>query len=306
MSTWGMKGLRVRRPAVAGIFYPAESDKLLNAIDECFHHPLGPLGGVKVQPTKGLESEHEDQGRGNGKNMIAMVSPHAAYMYSGAVAAHAYHAASLLKPKPDLIILLGPNHYGLGSAIATMVDCYWETPLGKVQVNSDEARRLVRLSGILDIDDYAHSRDHCLEVQLPMLQYIYKHQFSIIPIVLWMQDKDTANDLGNAIAELIESSSMDVLLIASSDLTHYESHDEACRKDGELIKAILALDVAKYYTVLERLDVSACGYGAIGTVMVAAKRLGATSARLLKYATSGDVTGDKSAVVGYASIALTD
>ncbi|MEM0029499.1 MAG: MEMO1 family protein [Candidatus Nitrosocaldus sp.] len=292
--------MRVRRSVVAGIFYPAEKDRLLDAIEECFKHPLGPMG----ENTKRVGTQPSEESKADGKNIIAMICPHAAYMYSGVVAAHSYHAASLLKPRPDLIIMLGPNHYGLGSAVATMVDCYWETPLGSVQVNSDEARRLVRLSGILDIDDYAHSRDHCLEVQLPMLQYIYKHQFSIIPIVLWMQDKDTASDLGNAIAELIESGNMDVLLIASSDLTHYEPHDEACRKDGELIKAILALDVARYYTVLERLDVSACGYGAIGAVMVAAKRLGATSARLLRYATSGDVTGDKSAVVGYASIAF--
>lgn len=289
--------MKVRRPAVAGIFYPAERDRLLDAIDECFHHPLGPLG-----EGKGVDAQ--SSGEDKSKSIVAMVSPHAAYMYSGAVAAHSYHAASSLKPRPDLIIMLGPNHYGLGSAIATMVECQWETPLGSVSVNSDEARRLVRLSGILDIDDYAHSRDHCLEVQLPMLQYIYKHEFSILPIVLWMQDRDTANDLGSAIAELVRSSSMDVLLIASSDFTHYEPNEEAYRKDGELIKTILDLDLSRYYTVLERLDVSACGYGAIGAVMVAAKRLGAKSARLLKYATSGDVTGDKGSVVGYASIIL--
>ncbi len=288
--------VKVRRPAVAGIFYPAEKDRLLDAINECFYHPLGPLGeSAKVaQPSEGSEA--------SAKSIIAMVCPHAAYMYSGAVAAHSYHKASLLRPRPDLIIMLGPNHYGLGSAVATMVDCYWETPLGNVLVNSDMVMRLVKSSGILDIDDYAHSRDHCLEVQLPMLQYIYKHEFSIIPIVLWMQDKDTANDLGNAIADLVSSYSRDVLLIASSDFTHYEPNEEAYRKDGELIKAILALDISRYYTVLERLDVSACGYGAIGAVMVAAKRLGATSASLLRYATSGDVTGDKSSVVGYASI----
>lgn len=283
--------MRVRKPAVAGIFYPSMRDELLKAIEECFSHPLGPLA-------KGV-STRDDQGS---KGIIAMVCPHAAYMYSGAVAAHAYHAASLLRPRPDLVIILGPNHYGLGSAIATMVDCYWETPLGNVQVNSPEAMRLVKLSGMIDIDDYAHSRDHCLEVQLPMLQYIYRHEFSIIPIVLWMQDRDTADDLGRAIAELVRSSSMNTLLIASSDLTHYEPNDEAYRKDGELIKTILELDLARYYTVLERLDVSACGYGAIGAVMAAAKRLGAESARLLKYATSGDVTGDKGSVVGYASI----
>ncbi|MEM4399408.1 MAG: AmmeMemoRadiSam system protein B, partial [Candidatus Nitrosocaldus sp.] len=162
--------MRVRRSVVAGIFYPAEKDRLLDAIEECFKHPLGPMG----ENAKRVGTQPSEESKADGKNIIAMICPHAAYMYSGVVAAHSYHAASLLKPRPDLIIMLGPNHYGLGSAVATMVDCYWETPLGSVQVNSDEARRLVRLSGILDIDDYAHSRDHCLEVQLPMLQYIYK------------------------------------------------------------------------------------------------------------------------------------
>ncbi|HEX2558089.1 MAG TPA: AmmeMemoRadiSam system protein B, partial [Nitrososphaera sp.] len=125
------------------------------------------------------------------------------------------------------------------------------------------------------------------------------------PVILRMQDIDTAFDLGKAIADTVGEDIDSTLLVASSDFTHYEPNSEAHRKDGELIKAILGLDVNKFYAVLERLDVSACGYGAIASIMVAARNLGATKGELLKYATSGDVTGDASAVVGYSSIVFT-
>jgi AmmeMemoRadiSam system protein B len=202
--------------------------------------------------------------------------------------------------------MAGPNHYGIGSWVAAMKDGTWETPLGDVQVNSQMAEEIGRRSPTLDFDDYAHSKDHCLEVQLPFLQYI-KQDFKIVPVVLVSQNRDIAFDLGNAISQtIIEMDTLDsTLLLASSDLTHYEPNSEAHRKDGELIKAILALDVNRFYTILERLNISACGYGAIATMMVAAKNLGATRGELLKYATSGDVTGDISAVVGYSSIVFT-
>ncbi len=184
-----------------------------------------------------------------------------------------------------------------------MKDGTWETPLGDVQVNSQMAEEIRRRSPALDFDDYAHSRDHCLEVQLPFLQRI-KQDFKIVPVVLVSQNRDIALDLGNAISQtIIEMDTLDsTLLLASSDFTHYEPNGEAHKKDGELIKTILSLDVNRFYTILERMNISACGYGAIATMMVAAKNLGATRGELLKYATSGDVTGDVSAVVGYSSI----
>jgi AmmeMemoRadiSam system protein B len=154
-------------------------------------------------------------------------------------------------------------------------------------------------SEILDQDDFAHSKDHCLEVQLPFVQYI-KKKFRIVPIILIMQDRQTAEDIGRSIAQSIMNAKS--LLIASSDFTHYESNSEAHRKDMELIKAILSLDILKFYTTLERENVSACGYGAIASIMMAAKNLGATKGELLKYATSGDIIGDTNTVVGYSSI----
>lgn len=278
--------MRVRKPAVAGSFYPARKDQLVVMIENCFTHSYGP--GKKPPDS-------------NGRKIIGMVCPHAGYMYSGPVAAHSYYAASSLNV--DLVIMIGPNHYGIGSGVATVKEGSWETPLGSVEVNSGAVEQVVKSSGIVDFDDAAHSKDHCLEVQLPMLQYIYKHTFEIVPIILWMQDRDTAVDVGRAIAEVAKN--RNALLIASSDFTHYEPNEQAHRKDGELIKAILELDVTKYYTTHDRLNVTACGYGAIATIITAVKMLGATKGELLKYATSGDITGDKSSVVGYGSILFT-
>ncbi len=221
-------------------------------------------------------------------------------MYSGAVAANGFYEVS--SGGFHDVILVGPNHYGLGSGVATVKEGAWDTPLGQVEVNSELSAEVSKRSGITDFDEFAHSKDHCLEVQLPFLQYTTP-EFKIVPIILMMQDLDTAFDLGKAIADAVQEKGVEnILLIASSDLTHYEPNAEAHRKDGELIKAILALDVHKFYAVLERLDVSACGYGAIASIMIAARSLGAEKGELLKYATSGDVTGDASAVVGYSSI----
>ncbi|MFL6469700.1 MAG: AmmeMemoRadiSam system protein B, partial [Nitrososphaeraceae archaeon] len=220
-------------------------------------------------------------------------------IYSGAVAANGFYELSSMEF--DDVIMIGPNHYGIGNGVSIMRNGVWETPLGEIETNQELALEISK-SGIMDFDDFAHSRDHCLEVQIPFLQYITKNKkIRIVPIILIMQDIKTAMDIGEAIAQSIRNTS-NALLIASSDFTHYESNDEAHRKDSELIKAILSLNISEFYTVLDRLAVSACGYGAIASVMKAAKDLGATKGELLKYATSGNVIGDMSAVVGYSSI----
>jgi hypothetical protein len=268
------------------MFYPDSEKELKSIIDLSFRDSR--FGPGKAPPS--------DQKR----RIYGIVSPHAGYVYSGTVAANGFYEVSSSDIRD--VIMVGPNHYGLGSGVATVRGGVWETPLGDVLINSELAMELSKRSGISDFDDFAHSRDHCLEVQLPFLQYI-KSDFKIVPFILMMQDMDTAFDLGKAISDQVSEKGIDTtLLIASSDLTHYEPNEEAHRKDGELIKAMLALDVHKFYAILERLDVSACGYGAIATIMIAAKSLGATRGELLRYATSGDVTGDKSAVVGYSSV----
>jgi hypothetical protein len=269
------------------MFYPDNPQELKGLVEQSFRNQR--FGPGKTPPS------------GSKRRIYGIVSPHAGYVYSGAIAANGFYEISSVDFQD--VIMVGPNHYGVGSFVAAMKEGEWETPLGYVKINSELANRIAANSSKLDFDNIAHSRDHCLEVQLPFLQYI-KQDFRIVPIVLVSQRSETAYDLGSAISKtIVEKGVMDsTLLIASSDFTHYEPNSEAHRKDGELIKAILALDVNKFYAVLERLDVSACGYGAIATMMVAARNLGATRGELLMYATSGDITGDSGAVVGYSSI----
>ena len=273
-----------RLPVVSGIFYPNNPVELKQLIDQSFRDQN--FGPNKMPPSKSK------------RRIYGIVSPHAGYVYSGAVAANGFYEVSSMEF--DNVVMIGPNHYGIGSGVAMMHNGTWETPLGQIEINPSLALEISKNSRIIDFDDFAHSRDHCLEVQIPFLQYIKKNEFKIVPIVLIMQDRETASEIGKSIAE--STANTNTLLIASSDFTHYESNNEAYRKDGELIKAILSLDISKFYAVLEELVVSACGYGAIASIMKAVKELGATKGELLKYATSGNITGDMSAVVGYSSI----
>ena len=278
-----------RAPAVAGVFYPSAADELNQLIELSFKERR--FGPGDLPPLKELTR----------RRIYGIVSPHAGYIYSGAVAANGYYETSSMDF--DRVVIIGPNHYGIGTGLATVRDGIWETPLGQVEIDTELASRISENSGILDFDDLAHSRDHCLEVQLPFLQYIKKNQFKLVPIIMIMQDKVTASEIGESIAD--STRALNALLIASSDFTHYEPNSAAHRKDRELIEAILSLDTSIFYTTLERLNVSACGYGAIASIMTAAKALGATKGELLRYATSGDIIGDTNNVVGYASIIFT-
>lgn len=280
------KELKSRPPAVSGIFYPSNPFELQKSLEQSFLNMN--FGPGKMPPSL------------DRKKIYGIISPHAGYAYSGSVAANGYYQVSNMNY--ETVIMTGPNHYGIGSGVATMRQSLWKTPLGDVEVNTDFADTISK-NTVIDMDDFSHIRDHCLEVQLPFLQCIRKDDtFRIVPIIMNLQDIETAKDVGRTIAQAITSSSTKALLIASSDFTHYEPNEEAHRKDIELIDTILSLDVSSFYAVLERLDISACGYGAIASIMIAVKELGASKAELLKYATSGDITGDKSSVVGYASI----
>lgn len=278
--------LKSRPPAVSGIFYPSNPFELRKSLEQSFlDRNFGP---GRIPPSL----DH--------KRIYGIISPHAGYTYSGSVAANGYYQVSNMNY--ETVIMTGPNHYGIGSGVATMRQALWKTPLGDVEVNTDFADTISK-NTVIDMDDFSHSRDHCLEVQLPFLQCIRKDDtFRIVPIIMMLQDIETAKDVGRTIAQAIRSGSTKALLVASSDFTHYEPNEEAHRKDLELIDAILSLDVSSFYAVLERLDISACGYGAIASIMIAVKELGASKGELLRYATSGDITGDKSSVVGYASI----
>jgi AmmeMemoRadiSam system protein B len=286
--------LKVRSPAVAGSFYPAGIAELGQAIASAYLHRLGP---GKLPP---LYDKEPAQG------LLACVCPHAGYQYSGPVAAHSYLRLSAMR-KPDLVVIVGPNHYGVGSGIAVYGEGEWETPLGRIAVDEPAARRIVELTGIVDFDEEAHRREHSIEVQLPFLQQLYGASFRLLPISLAFQDKATARDLGKGLSELLKEEldgGRSAILIASSDLTHYAPSAEAKEKDKALLEQVNVLDLDGFYTTLEMKKITACGYGAIGTVMETCRRIGFAKGRVNAYATSGDVTGNDEAVVGYPSLSF--
>ncbi|MBC7100460.1 AmmeMemoRadiSam system protein B [Methanothermobacter tenebrarum] len=274
-----------RNPAVAGTFYEAEESALRKRIEWCFHHKLGPGKIPKI---------------GDKRRLKAVIAPHAGYMYSGPVAAHTYHEVAA-DGFPETFIILCPNHTGMGSGISMMSKGEWITPLGPVKIDENLAQELLEASGIIDMDESAHIGEHSCEVHLPFLQY-FNQNFKIVPICMWMQDLETAKEIGNAITDA--SSGKDVLIIASTDFTHYEPAEAAYKKDQKVLEAILALDEDRMYERIYQYNVSMCGYGPVAASIIAAKGLGATRGKLLKYATSGDITGDSSSVVGYASVIL--
>lgn len=277
---------KVRRPCQAGAFYAGKAESLKRQIEKCFLHELGP----------GRTPEIVEAGP---RRIIGLVCPHAGYMFSGPVAAHAYYELAL-DGKPDIMVLLGPNHTGYGSALAVMNDGFWRTPLGDVEVDGELADHIVREARIVDVDDSAHRFEHSIEVQLPFLQYLYGSEFKIVPLCFSMQDSSSAREVGEAIAKVLDGKNG--IIIASSDMTHYEPQEDAERKDKMLLEAVEAMDEAKLYSVIQTHRVSACGYGPIAALITAAKMLEAKEAKLLSYKTSGDVTGDYSRVVGYGAV----
>ena len=275
--------MEIRTPAVSGTFYPENEKKLKNLIHDCFMHPIGP---GKTSPTDSDEK------------IYGVICPHAGFVYSGPVACHSFYSLSASSSK--LAIIVGPNHYGIGQNTASMIDVSWKTPLGLVEVDSDSVLELREHLDILEIDSFSHSKEHSIEVQIPILQEVFSDEMKILPISLINQEQKTATLVGSAIAKIAEEK--DALLIGSSDFTHYEENGFAHRQDLALIDPILKLDIDEFYKILHERKVTACGFGAIASIMTACKELGATQGKLLKYATSGDVSGDKSSVVGYASI----
>ncbi len=268
---------------MAGAFYPKTEKSLKDVLDKIF---------ATIPKTSLLEPKF--------KEVFGVVSPHAGYQYSGLVAAKGFSLLKEYVPSPRRIIIIGPNHQGIGSIIASTRKAYWTTPLGDVAVDVEGVKQLSSTSHLVDIDDLAHEYEHSIEVQLPFLQYIYGNTFKIIPICMMAQDKIFAEELGSCLSETFVRGK-DVL-VASSDFTHYEPHESALKKDRELINYIEKLDVNGFYDHLFEKRVTACGFGPIATLMTLSKKIGALESRLLLYMTSGEVIGEYDQVVGYASI----
>ncbi len=235
------------------------------------------------------------------RNIVGLVCPHAGYLYSGPVAASAFYELAQ-DGKPDTVVLLGPNHTGYGSGLSIMHNGVWQTPLGDVEVDTKLADEILHETDIVDIDETAHRYEHSLEVQLPFLQFLYGSDFKIVPICYLMQDYDSAVEVGRALTEALDATN--TVIIASSDMTHYEPAKIAASKDQAALNAVTEMDAKRFYDRIESQNITACGYAPITSLITYAVGIQAKEAKLLSYHNSGDVTGDHSSVVGYAAISF--
>lgn len=281
----------VRKSVRAGSFYPNSESRLRNMLTSFFDS----IGGLPESTAS---------------TTIGGLVPHAGYVFSGEVAAYTYR--EMRKQLPDTFVVLGPNHTRLGSQAAIMTEGGWETPLGILDIDEEVAKKLFKTCPILDNDPTAHSREHSIEVQIPFIQYIGGKKF--VPISLGMQDPETAQEMGTALAEVIQSySDLSVGIVASSDLTHFgaaygfmptrEDPIEWMEEiDGKILSGIDTISSQTVYEAAER--TTACGYGCIAAMIIACKNLGLDTSEILEYRTSYDVSGDKSSVVGYGAAVI--
>ena len=282
-----MEGL-VRKPVVSGLFYSDNPSSLIKEIEWSFHHHVGP--GVLPSTSEGLQ-----------RLSLGYVSPHAGYVYSGPIAAHVYYRLSLEKT-PDTIVIIGTNHSGLGEEVSLAPWKEWETPLGKLAVDVEARDYIIRNASIIKPDYLAHIEEHSVEVQLPFIQYIYMRRDKkprILPIVVMDHRPKTMRGMAREIIETMKELGRDFVIIASTDLNHYDSHEVTIRKDEKVINAILNLDEEKLYEAVFREGVSMCGPGGVIALIVIAKDLNTGRPIVLKHATSGDTSGDTAHTVGY-------
>jgi len=292
----------VRTPAVAGRFYPGHAEELLREVREFTSTSKTPVATGHI-------------------TAIGCVAPHAGYIYSGGVAGAVYSRLKI----PERCVILCPNHTGKGRPLAIMASTTWQTPLGEVAADADMSARLLHRFPTLQEDSAAHRAEHAIEVHLPFLQAL-RPGLKIVPIAVGTSNFDVLRGLGEALADVIadhhekdrhekdrreedrreedqkEERPAKTLIIASSDMNHYESDAITRVKDRKAIERVLALDARGLWEVVMNEEISMCGFGPTIVMLTAAKLLGAASATLVKYATSGDVSGDYESVVGYAGI----
>lgn len=272
-----------RQPAVAGTFYERSPERLAAQVGACFEKAAAPAG-AKIP-------------------MIGAIVPHAGFIYSGHVAAELYAQVAL----PSRFVILCPNHTGRGRAVAINSEGAWLTPLGRVRVDEPLAAELRSESHVFEEDSSAHAREHSLEVQLPLLQHLLGDRFTFVPVCMASPRFDSCAEAGGAIARVIaehRTRGEAIGIIASSDMNHYLDQETTLRKDQRAIDAILRLDPDALWDTVLREEISMCGFIPATTMLIAARRLGAATATLIRHATSGDVSGDYGYVVGYASIVV--
>ena len=289
----------IRNAVVAGQFYSGNEKSLRQQIEDCFFDKRGYGKVPMIQKVPGT--------------LKGLVVPHAGFIYSGAIASHAYGRLAE-QGFAETFIILGPNHTGMGSGVSVMTEGAWKTPLGMISLDESLARSIA--TGIVDQDATAHTYEHSIEVQLPFLQFIAQDRnFEFVPVCMMMQDYETVQDVGNILAKAIQNSKKKIILVASSDFSHagfnYHSApplgmrvDEYAKKQDTLaIKDILALNPKQLIETVEQHNITMCGYGPVAAMLLAAKKLGATTVELLKHGTSYEVHPNSSCV-GYGAISV--
>ena len=264
-----------RKPCVAGQFYPGTPQELTAFLKEAVVSTSAPL------------------------TVRGVVAPHAGYVYSGGVAGRVFGRVRV----PEAVVLLGPNHTGLGTRASIMSTGTWATPLGAVPIHEPLATALKAASPLLEEDAMAHAHEHSLEVEVPFLQY-RNPAVKIVPITLMLRNLDDIRELGESLAEVVSTWPEPVLLAASSDMTHYEADDEARAKDARAVDRVLAMDPEGLLAVTARDQITMCGVVPVAVLLTATRALGATRGELIAYATSGEASGDYDRVVGYAGIVI--
>jgi len=272
-------GKSMRPPAVAGYFYPADKKEL-----------------------EAMIADWKKDASAQTKNFsLGVVLPHAGYFYSGVVAARTIFSTQLR----NTAIILGPNHTGLGLPYSVMTEGSWQTPLGEVEIDSAIAQRIVQGSQFLKTDTLAHDSEHSIEVIVPFLQSVNSF-VKIVPIVIAQAPGEIYKKIGHEIARIIIQHHWQnqLSILASSDMTHFESHESAQRKDFLAIESMIQLDTDELLNRVQEYRISMCGVGPVVIMLEIVKQLGARHGQLIKYQTSGDVTGDRSSVVGYAGLTV--
>ncbi|MHA1298079.1 MAG: AmmeMemoRadiSam system protein B [Candidatus Helarchaeota archaeon] len=280
----------IRKASFAGSWYSGNETKLREDIKNFFeNHKLGP----KIQPIVNENGE---------RKIITVVSPHAGYVYSGAIAAHGF-AALAKDGRPDLFIIIGVNHSAYTTEAASVhTEGKWETPLGTSEIDSEVANKLCE-NNLIFKNAQIHIREHSLELQLPFLQYVYGENIKIVPIMMTSSKISDFKSIGETLADVI--SNKNAVIIASTDFTHFEPGDDAKEQDQKAIEAIKKIDGELLVNTVKKHAISMCGYASTSVALIASKRLGANKVVLLKYANSGDTTGDYGSVVGYGSLIVT-
>jgi len=266
----------MRQPIVAGRFYPDNPQEMQQTLARLIPHA----------------SQEEKI------NAKAVIIPHAGYVYSGGVAGITISKVNV----PETVVILGPNHHGRGALVALSTDD-WQMPMGKVPADSDLAGEILKSSARITADETAHAFEHSLEVQVPFLQHEQK-DLHIVPICVGHLSYEECQLVAQDLSSAIQAARKDVLLVASTDMTHYKSREEATKQDTLAIEHILRFDPKGLYATIHKYQISMCGVIPTTITLLTAKALGARKVELIQYTDSGDVSGDISQVVGYAGLVV--